>query len=256
MRLRRSQSAKAALAEARRLSSEANGEDYLTFMQEAAPRFPEDPRFAILNALALRASRPEDARAEALRAVRLDRAGDPLLLSWAAEVLLGSGDVWAAHECAERAMRAGTTDPALIHSLAHIRGCIAAQRKENDTAEDLLRQAHEGEPADDEYGLNLARFLFSSERGISEALEILDRALAQPEKPEKAQEQIRPKLTELRKTIVEFQNLQRRIRRRKAVESIGPPTTSSTTSTFRRPAVTTLTRREDDQSPGGPSRPS
>jgi Flp pilus assembly protein TadD len=168
-----------AVAEAKRLMFEGTQEERLAFTQSAVSRFSDHAGVRLEFAYALRAGEDERARSEALKAIELERSGDTVLLARAAALLFGLGEVRAARECIERARLAQPTNLVVMNRLNHVEGQIALAGKDYAGAERLLRQAHDGDPADGFIAWDLAVLIASREGGSrpAEALAVIDETL-------------------------------------------------------------------------------
>ena len=174
-------------------------------------------------------TRPAEARKEALAAADLKAInGDPALLTRLAALLLSLGERQPAESCAERAAAAAPADFFLFAcELARVRGVLAAYRGEHETAERLLREAHEMDPTDEGAAQALAAFLSDRSRS-NEALNVIDRTLTTPITGRAGQDSDRRRLRDLRE----------KIDRRGDPGVPIPPQTSSPTSPARGPSPT------------------
>jgi tetratricopeptide (TPR) repeat protein len=232
MRSRRNRSLESAVAEARRLLSEgASEEEYLAYTARAVEKFPNDPELRLAYATALAASRPEQARTEALQVVDLD-PGDPVRLARLAGLLVSLGARDAARSCVERAAQLpppanAAVAKVLASQLSNVRGAAAALDGDHAQAEEALRAAYDADPEVWVFARDLAAFL-GSRRRFDEALEIIDRTLAASASPDVHAEQSRAILKRLREDI------ERNMRSPRSNTRLGSPGSRSSTSTSTR----------------------
>ena len=100
-------------------------DERLALTETRVNELPSDPGLRMQHAAALARSQPREAAAEALRAVQLDEAGEPMILLGAALVLVGVRELDAARSCAARAVQAAPTKAARL-SLERLRERIDA----------------------------------------------------------------------------------------------------------------------------------
>jgi Flp pilus assembly protein TadD len=177
MRLGRRQSVADERKKARELLMDGNVAAHLSFTAKAADRFPDDADLRLEHAVALQECEPERARSEALEAVRLADAGDPVLLTRAAGLLLALGDVANAKVCTDAAVQVGSANELVASKLSSVQGQIAVRQGEVQVAEMHLRAAHEADPLNAFYARDLAAVIATAGR-FGEALSVIDQAMA------------------------------------------------------------------------------
>jgi tetratricopeptide (TPR) repeat protein len=180
MRFRNRESATDAVAEAQQALREGDGNAYLACTERAVTRFPDDSGVRLEYATALLDSDPGRAGSEALRAVGLERAPEAARLTRAAGLLLSLGETEAARSCAEQAANAGPTNVVIVNRIAAVRGEIAARERDYGSAEHYLRVAHEADPSNPFFALDLARVILASNDHRprhQDAVEVIDRTL-------------------------------------------------------------------------------
>jgi tetratricopeptide (TPR) repeat protein len=229
MRLRRRHPAADTIVEARPATSEGASAEHLAFTAGRARQLPRDPHLRVEYALALLTAQPRLAAVEALKAVELDKNGDPVLLIRAARVLVATRDLDSARACAERAVerveRTADASPrhaVIVNELSHVRGQIAALEHDDDLAEKMLGGACRADPSNEGFVLDFARFLAGLDR-FEEAREIIDLVLAMPTGSSGDSERFGLELGNLREKIGRSEELQKKISRLRAARSPGPP---------------------------------
>lgn len=98
-------------------------DERLALVESRVNELPSDPGLRMQHAAALAGSQPREAAAEALRAVKLDERGEPMILLGAALVLVGARELDSARVCAARAAQAAPTEAARL-SLERLRAKI------------------------------------------------------------------------------------------------------------------------------------
>ena len=173
------------LAQARELLGRGASEEYLAYTERAAARFPRSAAVRLEYATAVGAFDPERARAEALEIAalefdhELERAA---LLVRAARLLLDLGDPTGASLLAARAAEPAPSFVMIVNELTGLRGAIAAAIGDDATAESELLGAHAADPIHSVFARDLAEFLLARGRP-EEALAVIERTLATPERP-------------------------------------------------------------------------
>lgn len=136
-------------------------------------------------ATSLLAINPEDAVAEAAKAVELD-PDEPIRLTRAANMLFNMGQIDRARSYVARAKELAKPDFLFYPALLNLDGHLAAIDGNDELAEERLRLAVEREPSGGMLAVDLAKFL--AERGRQEeALEVIDEALTLAEHKEPLQ---------------------------------------------------------------------
>jgi tetratricopeptide (TPR) repeat protein len=134
-------------------------------------------------------------------------AGNAGEMTRTASRALNVGDLEAARSWVERAISTRPTNPAIVNELSYIRGRIASAEGDYDSAETLLRAAHEADPADAHYARDLAVTISRiRDRRIRwpQALEVIDRTLATPTPPNSGSEKSRVTLRRMRADLQEL----------------------------------------------------
>lgn len=131
---------KETIKEAHRLLVQRQDRDYVTFMEQAVGKFPNDPEIRLLYATALLTSRPRNAPLEAAKAIQLD-PDDSARLTRAARMLFQLGHVDAARSYATRAARLAPANFPLLPELTLLGGLLAAELDEDALAEEGLSTA-------------------------------------------------------------------------------------------------------------------
>jgi tetratricopeptide (TPR) repeat protein len=173
------------LAQARELLGRGASEEYLAYTERAAARFPRSAAVRLEYATAVGAFDPERARAEALEIAalefdhELERAA---LLVRAARLLLDLGDPAGASLLAARAAEPAPSFVMIVNELTGLQGAIAAAIGDDATGESELRAAHAADPIHSVFARDLAEFLLARGRP-EEALAVIERTLATPERP-------------------------------------------------------------------------
>ncbi len=191
------------LAQARELLGRGASEKYLSFTERAASRFPRSAAVRLEYATALGAVDAERARAEALEIAALefdDELERAALLVRAARLLLDLGDPPGASFLADSAAEPAPSFVMIVNELTGLRGAIAAAMGDDATAESELRGAHAADPIHSVFARDLAEFLLARGRP-EEALAVIERTLATPERPGVFQAQAGCVLERLREQI-------------------------------------------------------
>jgi predicted Zn-dependent protease len=177
--LNRQKDLAAAIERGRRLLVEHNRQETHEFLEDAMRRFPGDAEFRLLYASNLLAIRPEDAAAEAIKAVELDPE-EPILLVRAASLLVGMKHFDSAREYATRARELAPSDFLFMAELIYLEARLATIDGRDGEAEEGFRRAAELEPENEMLALHLARFLANRNRP-SEALQVIEQSANQTE---------------------------------------------------------------------------
>jgi Flp pilus assembly protein TadD len=167
-------------------------EEALEFLEGAVRRFPADPELRLLFATILLVFEPDQAAAEAAKAIELS-PDDSVVLVRAGHLLVRE-DPEAARSCAVRANELAPPDFVLMSGLISLNGLIAAFDGEDDVAEERLRLAVSRDPLYSNFAVQLATFLAARGRQ-EEAIEVIDEALQQA-KEKGDLERLRAVLTE------------------------------------------------------------
>ncbi len=173
------------LAEAQRLLARGPEKKYISFTERAVSRYPDDAALRLEYATALASRDPEKSRVEALKVAELE-AEDELeraaLVVRAARLLLQLGDSEGARSLADLLPGLAQWQVSIRNELTGLRGAIAAATGDADRAEQELRAAHSADPIHSVFALDLAELLIARCRR-EEALAVIERTLAMPERP-------------------------------------------------------------------------
>jgi Flp pilus assembly protein TadD len=164
-----------AVERSRRFLLEHRTQENHELLEEAMRRHPEDAEIRLLYASNLLAIRPEDAAAEAIKAVELD-PGEPIRLVRAASLLVGMKHFDSAREYAKRARKLAKSDFPLMAGLINLEAHLAAVDGREEEAESGFRRAVALDPETEVLALDLAQYLSRHDRQ-AEALEVIDQSL-------------------------------------------------------------------------------
>jgi tetratricopeptide (TPR) repeat protein len=160
---------------ARELVFGADDPRTIPYLEWSVERFPKEPEFHMLMAIALMVNRgDEEIAAEAARAAELAPAS-PAMQVRAGNVLINHGGLEAARDCVARARERVDEDFPLITGLVYLEGRLASNDGEYELAEEKFRWTVATEPERAGNAIGLARFLWARGR-IAEAVETLDEA--------------------------------------------------------------------------------
>jgi tetratricopeptide (TPR) repeat protein len=182
MRLRKRESPDDIIAESQRLQRDVSNEARLArvaLTENGVARFPEHAGVRLQYASALGQTDKDRAASEALRAVSLDKACDPVLLTLAAILLLHLGEHAAARSCVERAASTEPTNVVIVNQLSVLGREIALAEGDYESWERFLKAAHEADPGHEDYALQLAAVIIATSDGarLPEALAVIERTL-------------------------------------------------------------------------------
>lgn len=175
----------AAIDRGLRLLAEKRRQEAHDFLEQAVQKFPDDPEIRMHYATSLLAINPEDAVAEAAKAIELD-PDEPIRLTRAANMLFNMGQIDQARSYAARAKELARPDFLFYPALLNLDGHFAAIDGNDELAEERLRLAVEREPSGGMLAVDLAKFLAERDRQ-EEALEVIDEALTLTEHKEPLQ---------------------------------------------------------------------
>ncbi len=191
------------LAEARSLLARGPEKKYISFTERAVNRYPDDAALRLEYATALSSRDPEKSRLEALKVAELDAENElerAALVVRAARLLLQLGDSEGAQSLADLASDFAPSQVTIRNELTGLRGAIAAATGVADRAEQELRAAHSADPIHSIFALDLAELLIARDRR-EEALAVIERTLATPERPGIFQARAARKLERLREDL-------------------------------------------------------
>jgi predicted Zn-dependent protease len=177
--LNRQKDLAAAIERGRRLLVEHRSQETDGFLEDAMRRFPGDAELRLLYASNLLAIRPEDAAAEAIKAVELDPE-EPILLLRAASLLFTMKHVDSAREYATRARALAPSGFLFMAELIDLEARLATIEGSDGEAEEGFRRAVELEPENEMLALHLARFLANRNRP-ADALQVIEQSANQTE---------------------------------------------------------------------------
>lgn len=167
---------------ARRLLSKRRDSEYLEFLETARRRFPGDAEVALLYAIALLPTRPDDVPWHIASAIQLEPE-NPWLLTEAAHVLFHRGELDAARDYAKQAARF-VKHEFLAGDLLNLSGQLAAVDGDAPRAEEAFRLAIECTPSDTDFVVDLVDWLVANSRQ-DEAPHIIDEAMPRVREPER-----------------------------------------------------------------------
>lgn len=158
-----------------RLIAENDWDAEAALIREALSVFPEEAELWIRYALSVHEDAPERAACYANRAARL-AMNDPGMLTRCASLLFDLERFDDARRYVKALVPRASDGFPLIPDVLHLVGKLAAQKGNDEVAEQYLAQAFEADPSTTGHALVLAEFLTSQGRD-SDALHVIARGL-------------------------------------------------------------------------------
>lgn len=165
------------IAYSRQLSGEERHQENLKYLEGATRLYPDSAELQLSYATALLMFRRDDVASEVVKAVGL-APDDPIILTRAANLMLGEGEPEVARFYTQRARELAGSNFIFEGGIANLEGNFAAIDKEYERAEERFRFAVEADPDFESFSRNLARLLAIRGR-LEEAVEVVDQALPQ-----------------------------------------------------------------------------